>query len=151
MVYNQIASVNDISEMISETMGSLDQLDYSILAKAFRGKLVPQDPSEEPASVSLERIRDQREQQVEATEKTSTMPRRIKMEKKSSGLASQRRPLAEVLTASGQPIPPERLLTDAGYDDGSIEDFYLALREEIKKGRIREGRPSEGEVMLEAI
>lgn len=32
----------------------------SILAAAFSGQLVPQDPDDEPASVLLERIRDQR-------------------------------------------------------------------------------------------
>ena len=38
----------------------IDQLTQSILAKAFRGELVPQDPSDEPASVLLERIKAQR-------------------------------------------------------------------------------------------
>lgn len=38
----------------------LDRLESAILAKAFRGKLVPQDPNDEPASVLLERIRAQR-------------------------------------------------------------------------------------------
>ncbi len=33
----------------------------AILAKAFRGELVPQDPDDEPASVLLERIRADRE------------------------------------------------------------------------------------------
>jgi hypothetical protein len=31
----------------------IDHLDPGILAKAFRGELVPQDPNDEPASVSL--------------------------------------------------------------------------------------------------
>jgi type I restriction enzyme, S subunit len=35
----------------------IDQLDQAILAKAFQGALVPQDPRDEPANVLLERIR----------------------------------------------------------------------------------------------
>jgi type I restriction enzyme S subunit len=35
----------------------IDNLDQAILAKAFRGELVPQDPNDEPASELLERIK----------------------------------------------------------------------------------------------
>ena len=38
----------------------VDRLTQSILAKAFRGELVPQDGNDEPAAVMLERIRTQR-------------------------------------------------------------------------------------------
>ena len=38
----------------------LDHLDQAVLAKAFRGELVPQDPNDEPASVLLERIKAER-------------------------------------------------------------------------------------------
>ena len=38
----------------------LDRLEAAVLAKAFRGELVPQDPNDEPASVLLERIRARR-------------------------------------------------------------------------------------------
>jgi type I restriction enzyme S subunit len=38
----------------------VDKLTQSILAKAFRGELVPQDPNDEPAAVLLERITAQR-------------------------------------------------------------------------------------------
>lgn len=38
----------------------LDRLDQSVLARAFRGELVPQDPNDEPASVLLDRIRAER-------------------------------------------------------------------------------------------
>ena len=141
--------------MTSErSIDAFDQLDQSILAKAFRGELVPQDPNDEPASALLARIREQRAQQAEAakgTKKTTNIQRRDEMRKKSSGLSSQHRPLVEVLTTKGKPMPPEQLLTESGYDDDSIEDFYLALREEIAKGRIRENRLTESDVMLEAV
>lgn len=39
----------------------LPKLDQAILAKAFRGELVPQDPNDEPASELLERIKAERE------------------------------------------------------------------------------------------
>ncbi|HUG69961.1 MAG TPA: restriction endonuclease subunit S [Pirellulaceae bacterium] len=53
--------VNEIVRAVSESESDLTQLDQSILAQAFRGELVPQDPNDEPASVLLERIRQQRE------------------------------------------------------------------------------------------
>lgn len=44
----------------------VDQLTPSLLAKAFRGELVEQDPNDEPASVLLERIKAERAGQVTA-------------------------------------------------------------------------------------
>jgi type I restriction enzyme, S subunit len=41
----------------------VDSLKQSILAKAFHGELVPQDPNDEPATVLLERIREARASQ----------------------------------------------------------------------------------------
>lgn len=149
-----VALIDEIERLSRESLSHNEDLNQAILAKAFRGELVPQDPNDEPASILLERIRAQRAQQAEAAKgqkKTATTQRGNKMEKKSSSLVSQRRPLAEVLIDKGQAMAPEQLLAEAGYDDASIEEFYLALREEIARGRIREDRPSEKDVMLEAV
>ena len=40
-----------------------ERLRQSILKDAFSGKLVPQDPNDEPANVLLEKIRDAKEEQ----------------------------------------------------------------------------------------
>jgi len=50
----------------------VDRLTQSILAKAFRGELVPQDPAAEPASVLLERIRAERAKTAPAPRSKAT-------------------------------------------------------------------------------
>jgi type I restriction enzyme S subunit len=54
-----LGSVTTLTECFREAYDSLDQLDQTILAKAFRGELVPQDPSDEPAAILLERLREE--------------------------------------------------------------------------------------------
>jgi hypothetical protein len=57
----QFENLHRLSAFHAKAAGKLGQLESSILAKAFRGKLVPQDPDDEPASVLLERIRAARQ------------------------------------------------------------------------------------------
>ena len=92
-----LAMYRSLKREISELTGELDQLDQSILAKAFRGELVPQDPSDEPASALLERIRDQRIRQSMDQKQTSKSHQTSKLGKKSSKLEPQQLTLAEVL------------------------------------------------------
>jgi type I restriction enzyme S subunit len=49
-----------IEERYQKGKFHLDKLTQSILAKAFRGELVPQDPNDEPASELLKRIKEER-------------------------------------------------------------------------------------------
>jgi type I restriction enzyme S subunit len=52
--------IDRLASEATSTRRLLDHLDQSVLAKAFRGELVPQDPNDEPASLLLERIRADR-------------------------------------------------------------------------------------------
>ncbi len=54
------AFADQLQARVKATQARIDRLTQSILAKAFRGELVPQDPNDEPASVLLERIKAQR-------------------------------------------------------------------------------------------
>jgi type I restriction enzyme, S subunit len=54
------AYADQLEEAYERAKESVDQLPQSILAKAFKGELVPQDPNDEPASVLLERIKEER-------------------------------------------------------------------------------------------
>ena len=49
---------DQIEERYKKARTYTDKLTQSILAKAFRGELVPHDQTDEPASVRLERIRN---------------------------------------------------------------------------------------------
>jgi type I restriction enzyme, S subunit len=48
---------DQIEDRYAKAKHYVDTLRQSILSKAFRGELLPQDPNDEPASVLLERIR----------------------------------------------------------------------------------------------
>lgn len=54
--------ISGLEEQYPIAQDKLDRLNQAVLAKAFRGELVEQDPSDEPASVLLDRIRAEREQ-----------------------------------------------------------------------------------------
>jgi len=54
------AQADILKAQVAATRRRLEQVDQAILARAFRGELVPQDPGDEPASVLLERIRPDR-------------------------------------------------------------------------------------------
>jgi type I restriction enzyme S subunit len=64
-----------VSGFCSENIQYLNQ---SILAKAFRGELVEQDPNDEPASVLLDRIRAEREASQENKKSRSARGKRKK-------------------------------------------------------------------------
>lgn len=49
-----------IETVIRQNLDKAEQLKQSILKKAFEGRLVPQDPNDEPASVLLEKIKAER-------------------------------------------------------------------------------------------
>lgn len=132
----------------------VDRLTPALLAKAFRGELVPQDPNDEPASVLLERIRAAR--QAEAGAGKPSRRGRPKAAANPDQLPLDAAPVPS------DPLPPD-LLTQLLQECGALserallaaselepEGFFTQLERELRLGSIRQSR-EEGQVLLEAV
>jgi type I restriction enzyme S subunit len=124
----------------------VERLTPALLAKAFRGELVPQDPSEEPASVLLERIRAARQAEAAAGQ-----PSRRSRKKAAANPAPG--------VSDAAPVPPDLLvglLRECGAlserallaaSELAPERFQRQLAIEMDAGQIREDM-EEGERVL---
>jgi len=59
-IERDVSVVRAMTGRVQKALASSSRLRRAILAAAFSGQLVAQDPSDEPASVLLERIRAER-------------------------------------------------------------------------------------------
>ncbi|QOV24617.1 restriction endonuclease subunit S [Anabaenopsis elenkinii CCIBt3563] len=77
--------IDNIEKQHKQAAEKLETLNQSILAKAFRGELVPQDPNDEPASLLLERIKSEQEKLTPSKPKSK---RTTKPKKKPNAIES---------------------------------------------------------------
>ncbi|MFH4552849.1 restriction endonuclease subunit S [Vibrio alginolyticus] len=105
----------------------------NILKSAFSGQLVPQDPNDEPASVLLEKIKQEREALAQIPK-----PRKPGKPKKKADLMNT---LLEVLTAENDWIDAQDAFQKCGIVDGTstdrIEEIYTELRRLEKAGKVQ--------------
>ncbi len=64
-VDSRLSVADEVEKTITAELKRAEQLRQSILKKAFSGRLVPQDPNDEPASVLLERIKAEKAQHIQ--------------------------------------------------------------------------------------
>lgn len=126
-----LASLKEVESGSDSMESSLMQLDQSILAKAFRGELVPQDPNDEPASVLLERIREARES--EKADKSRKGPPKKVADITSPAPATAN--LLDVLRKAGTRLHVDDLQAASGL---ASTKFYSQLKDAIASGAIKE-------------
>ena len=113
----------------------LPKLDAAILAKAFAGNIVPQDPNDEPASVLLERIKAEREAVPKV--KRGKQVSKIRPTKDLQIMAQN---LEQVLAEAGDWISAQDAFQKCGIGGAAttaeIEKIYAELRKLDKADRI---------------
>jgi hypothetical protein len=118
----------------------VDNLIPTTLAKAFRGKLVPQDPNDEPASALLERIQVARAEEVGAAKLTrrkvsEKVGRKFNTEVIMLELSRINSDHLHAILRNKGRLDPKTLWQASQL---SIEDFYEQLRTEEAKRLLRE-------------
>ena len=109
-----------------------ERLRQSILKKAFSGKLVPNDPNDEPASVLLEKIKSQRD----------TVLPGAKLKKKRNKIMEKKlmANLLTVLETASEWVNAQDAFRECGVADGTstddIELIYTELRDLVKAGLV---------------
>lgn len=124
----------------------LDNLDQSILARAFHGELVPQDLDDEPASVLLERIREERAEEQSRRQTTRSRSPRQREARKTMSVKSSNdltRLLQELQETTSERVSPKALWLASRLE---IDDFYAYLKHEVSNGRISEIREKSQDV-----
>jgi type I restriction enzyme S subunit len=125
----------------ARAMALLDRLEAGILIKAFKGKLVPQDPNDDGASVLLDRIKATRNQQVQSQPKRGRKASVPKIPREKAAMTKSRHDedvknqpyLANIIREAGGSSKVEDLF---GKADLPVTDFYKQLAWEVDQGHI---------------
>lgn len=131
VIVQRVSSLFEIADEFEtrsrNALAVVEQLTPSLLAKAFRGELVPQDPDDEPASVLLERIQPERAatRQFQPRRGQRTAPKKPAESAKSSSTPTRDSSPQTAPARPRRPSPPEPKLKDtaAAPDRRPIEDY----------------------------
>ena len=133
-----ISKDQQAKEIAESVIEQIDTMKKAILARAFRGELGTNDPSEESA---IELIKQIIEEKIKIEEST---PKRIPTKRKEVSFVAKT--ILEALKPS-EKLTPEKLKVETALE---IDDFYDQLKVLIDNGKIREIR-IDGESYLEAV
>ncbi|MBX3627820.1 MAG: restriction endonuclease subunit S [Rhizobacter sp.] len=155
-IVSRVAALFRVADRIeanfSKTLSRTRRLAPQILAKAFRGDLLPQDPHDEPASALLARLAAERSQTSAPAKTRKARTPRTARSPQSTSSPSQAMPtksrqeedvkgqpyLAGHLRHLGQPVDAKTLFEAS---ELPVADFYKQLAWEIAHGHVNDADP----------
>ena len=144
-VKRRFSVIESLETVVKTNLQRAENLRRKILQDAFAGKLVKQNPNDEPASILLERIKNERTQgESEAKRKVIKTPKIMKQKK------LERRDLVEVLKESTNKMTPEQLFHESGFNPDEVEEFYNELKRADNAHAIEQEKEDDGSVYLTA-
>lgn len=113
--------IENLEKAINKSLNSVDVFRYSILKKAFEGKLVNQNPSVEFAKILLQKIIIEKEAYLLAQKQAE------KLKSKKKRQMEAKKTVLEILKESESPISTQDLWQKSKYA-GDIESFYNEIK-----------------------
>ena len=137
-VDRRLSILEELEVQVNEDLSRSDRLRQAILTRAFKGKLVPQDPNDEPATMLLARIATE----VAPRLLTPALGPRRKGEILSMSRSNEKKQLSivEALRDTKSGMAPEVLLSATGRNADSIDEFYAELKTQVGSGLVEEIR-----------
>jgi type I restriction enzyme, S subunit len=154
-VEQRLSEISQLELTIDVNLRRAERERQGILHAAFEGRLVPQDPNDEPADILLEQIQEERvkHEQEENLYRKNKKGSRLTIAGGSTmrTVKKQKLPLYEALIEAKNPISSEDLFSRAGLRADDVDDFYEELRKEVViNKRIKVNHPDEAQIFLEA-
>ena len=130
-VERRLSAADRLAASLGQQLARAQTTRQSLLRDAFAGRLVPQDPIDEPASALLKRI-------LTARETEAKKPKGKPMPKSRSKKKVTHRPLLDVLREHRKPMTPEQLFRESGYEaafneSDAPQDLVDAFYKELRK------------------
>lgn len=156
-IVRRVESLFDYADRIETSytavLDSIERMMPALLAKAFRGKLVPQDPNDEPAAVLLRDIRTGRAATPTRARHRKAEPHADRSKKVEVAILDRAKVspthLSAILEKHG-PLTAEALWSASQLE---IDDFYDQLKDEEARGLLVEKHRDEPDELrlLEAV
>ena len=118
--------IENLKKSVNKTLNNIKVFRYSILKKAFEGKLINQNSNDETISELLQKIKIEKRAYLKAQQELE------KLKPKKKRQMETKRTVLEILKESKDPISSRELWTNSVHE-GDIEGFYSEIKEIFSK------------------